>query len=150
MARSLSLSRYIVLLAVAALLVTTLAAFGWGIVKMVDAIALLLSTGGQDAGIIIALIEVVDAFLLAAAVLIFALGLYELFIGELDLPEGIQIHTFHDLKAKLGGVLILVMAVKFVEKAAEAKGGLDVLYLALGIAVISAVLIAFTALGDKD
>lgn len=150
MARFLSLSRYLTLLAVFALLVTALAAFGWGIVKTVDAVAVILSSGGLDSAAAIAIIEVVDAFLISAGVLIFALGIYELFIGELDLPEGIQVHNWHDLKAKLGGILVLVMAVKFLEKVVEWKNGLETLYFALAIAVIAAVLIGFSVLGGKD
>ena len=150
MARFLSLSRYLTLLAVVALLVTALAAFGWGIIKTVDAAAVILSSGGLDSAAAIAIIEVVDAFLISAGVLIFALGIYELFIGELNLPEGIQVHTWHDLKAKLGGILVLVMAVKFLEKVVEWKNGLETLYFALAIAVIAAVLIGFSVLGGKD
>jgi uncharacterized membrane protein YqhA len=150
LARFLSLSRYLTLLAVVALLVTALAAFGWGIIKTVDAAAVILSSGGLDSAAAIAIIEVVDAFLISAGVLIFALGIYELFIGELNLPEGIQVHTWHDLKAKLGGILVLVMAVKFLEKVVEWKNGLETLYFALAIAVIAAVLIGFSVLGGKD
>jgi uncharacterized membrane protein YqhA len=150
MGKILSSSRYLAIIAVLALLVSALAGFGWGIIKTVDAVALIITSLGEDAGIIIALIEIVDAFLVATAVLIFAFGLYELFIAELKLPDWIQIHTLHDLKAKLGGVLVLVMAVKFLEKLAEWKNAQETLFFALAIAVISATLIAFSALGGKD
>jgi uncharacterized membrane protein YqhA len=150
MVKFLSASRYMALLAVAALLATALAAFVWGIAASVDAIILIVSTLGRDPETIIAIIKVVDAFLVATAVLIFALGIYELFIGNLDLPDWIQIHTLHDLKSKLGGVLILVMAVKFLEKLVEWKNAQETLYFALAIAVVAAVLIGFSAFGGKD
>jgi len=150
MSRFLASTRYLAILAVLALLVTALAAFGWGIAKMVEAVVLIISSIGQDPGVIIAIVQVVDAFLLATAVLIFALGIYELFVGNLDLPEWIQIHNLHDLKAKLGGVLVLVMAVKFLEKLVEWKNGGETLFFALAIAAVAAVLIAFSALGGKD
>lgn len=150
MGKILSFTRYLILIAVLALVVTALAGFGWGVIKTVDAVALVLSSLGKDPGIIIALVEVVDAFLVATAVLIFGMGLYELFIGELNLPAWIQIHNLHDLKAKLGGVLVLVMAVKFLEKLAEWKNAQETLFFALAIAIISAVLIAFSVFGGKD
>jgi uncharacterized membrane protein YqhA len=150
MNKFLSSTRYIILLGVFSLLGAALAAFGWGIVKTVDAIALVITSVAKDPGITIALIEVVDAFLIATAILIFALGLFELFIADLSLPDWIQIHNLHDLKAKLGGVLVLVMAVKFLEKLAEWKNAQETLFFALAIAVISAALIAFSAFGGKD
>jgi uncharacterized membrane protein YqhA len=150
MKKILASTRYLTIIAVVALLVTALTAYGWGIVKTVDAAALVITSLGKDPGIIIALVEVVDAFLVATAVLIFALGLYELFISDLALPDWMQIHNLHDLKAKLGGVLVLVMAVKFLEKLAEWKSAQETLFFALAIAIISAVLIAFSSLGGKD
>lgn len=145
-----SSTRYILVIAVLSLLVAALAAFGWGVVKTVDAVGLVITSAAQDPGITVALIEVVDAFLVATAILIFAIGLYELFIADLPLPEWMQIHSLHDLKAKLGGVLVLVMAVKFLEKLAEWKDARETLLFALAIAIISAVLIAFSAFNGKD
>jgi uncharacterized membrane protein YqhA len=145
-----SSTRYLVILGVFSLLATALAAFGWGIVKTVDAVVLVVTSAAKDSGIIIALIEVVDAFLIATAILIFALGLYELFIADLSLPEWMQIHNLHDLKAKLGSVLVLVMAVKFLEKLTEWKNAQEMLFFALAIAIVSAVMIAFSMLGGKD
>lgn len=150
MNKILNFSRYLPVIAVLALLALALAAFGWGIVKTVDAVGLVVTGAVNAPGISIALIEVVDAFLVATAILIFALGLYELFISDLSLPDGIQVHNLHDLKAKLGGVLVLVMAVKFLEKLAEWENAQETLFFALAIAVISAVLIAFSAFGGKD
>jgi uncharacterized membrane protein YqhA len=150
MNKLLASTRYLALIAVFALLVTALAAFGWGIVKTVDAVVLVITSAAKDPGITIAIIEVMDAFLIATAVLIFSLGLYELFIADLSLPDWMQIHNLHDLKAKLGGVLVLVMAVKFLEKLAEWKNVQETLFFALAIAIISAVLIAFSAFGGKD
>lgn len=150
MNKFLSSTRYVILLGVFSLLGAAIVAFGWGVVKTVDAIVLVVTSVTKDPGITIALIEVVDAFLIATAILIFALGLFELFIADLSLPDWIQIHNLHDLKAKLGGVLVLVMAVKFLEKLAEWKNAQETLFFALAIAVISAALITFSAFGGKD
>jgi uncharacterized membrane protein YqhA len=150
MRKALAGTRYLAVVGVIALLAASLIAYGWGVVKMIQAVGLIFSSLGQDAGIAIALIEIVDAFLVATAMLIFGLGLYELFVGELDLPAWIQIHDLRDLKVNLGGVLVLVMAVKFVEKLAEWKDARETLFFALAIAVVSAVLIAFGVLREKS
>ena len=98
----------------------------------------------------VALVEVVDAFLVAMALLVFSLGLYELIIGELNLPPWMAVHNLHDLKSKLSSLLVLVMAVKFLEKLAEWKNGLETLYFALAIAVVAAILVAFNVFGVKE
>jgi uncharacterized membrane protein YqhA len=143
-------TRYLAVIGVVALLVSALAAFAWGCVLTVDALGLILSSFGQSAGITIALIEIVDAFLVATTLLIFALGIFELTIADLPLPDWMQIHNLHDFKAKLGGLLVLVMAVKFLGKLAEWKNGLETLYFALAIGVVASVLIAFSVFGGKD
>jgi uncharacterized membrane protein YqhA len=94
--------------------------------------------------------EIVDAFLVATTLLIFSQGLYELFIGELGLPQWMIIHDLHDLKTRLGSMLVLVMAVKFLEKLVEWKDAIDTLYFGLAIALVSATLIAFGLLGEKS
>jgi uncharacterized membrane protein YqhA len=149
MGKFLASTRFLVLVGVIALLVASLAAFGWGVVRTINAVIHVLSPT-DDAAITVALIEVADAFLLATALLIFAYGLYELFISELKLPEWIQIHNLHDLEAKLGGILVLVMSVKFLEKLAEWKNASETLFFALAIAAVAAILIAFNVLGKKN
>jgi uncharacterized membrane protein YqhA len=149
MGKFLAGTRFLVLVGVIALLVTSLAAFGWGVIRMVNALMQVLSPV-NEASITVALIEVADAFLLATALLIFAYGLYELFISELKLPAWIQIHNLHDLEAKLGGILVLVMSVKFLEKLAEWKNATETLFFALAIALVAAILIAFNVFGKKD
>ena len=149
MRKILKYSRYLSLIAVIALLAAALAAFGWGITRTVEAVSRIIASLGQDASIIILLVEIVDAFLVAMALLIFSVGVYELFIGELDVPAWMKIHDLHDLKTRLGSILVLVMAVKFLEKLAEWKNAQDTLHFALAITLISAVLITFGFFREK-
>lgn len=150
MTKFLAGTRYLAVIGMIALLVSALAAFGWGVVKTVDAVSLIVTNPGHDAGITIALIEIVDVILIATTLLVFALGIYELVVADLPLPDWMQVHNLHDLKSKLGGLLVLVMAVKFLEKLAEWKNAQETLFFALAIAAISATLIAFSAFGGKD
>lgn len=150
MSKLLEKSRYLAIIGVLALLVASLAAFGWGTMKMVTTVMLIVESLGQDAGITVELIEIVDSFLIATALLIFAVGLYELFIGEVKAPEWMLPHNLHDLKAKLSSMIVLVMGVKFLGKLVEVKDYDSLLKFGAAVALVSAVLIAFGVFGHKD
>jgi uncharacterized membrane protein YqhA len=90
-------------------------------------------------------VEIVDGYLLATIMLIFGLGLYELFISQIEEAEGsktasnvLVIHNLDDLKTRLGKVILMILIVKFFEHAIgmEFKQPMDLLYLAAGIALI--------------
>ncbi|WP_038047303.1 YqhA family protein [Thermus caliditerrae] len=89
-----------------------------------------------------ALVGAVDLALLAAVFLIFSLGLFELFIRKLDLPleNVLAVDSLADLKAKLGQVIIMILVVKFFEKASAFKpnSALDFLLFAGGVALLAA------------
>ncbi|HBG47694.1 MAG TPA: hypothetical protein DDW94_12015 [Deltaproteobacteria bacterium] len=152
MNRLLSNSRYLVIIPVAVSLLAAAAAFIWGGYRTVSVIAHLVSTIGtmEEGHAIIELIPIMDTFLIATALLIFALGMYELFIGEVDFPEWLVVHDLHDLKAKLGSVIILVMAVAFLENLIKWKDAWETLMFAGAITLVSAALIAFSYFMGKD
>ena len=143
-------SKYLALIGVIALLFAAIAAFAWGALKTVNVISLVVISVGRDKAITVELIEIVDGFLIATALLIFSVSLYELFIEKLDLPEWMLAHNLNDLKSKLSSMIVLVMAVKFLEKLLEVKDTNDLLRIGVAIALISAVLIAFGYFGKKD
>jgi uncharacterized membrane protein YqhA len=150
MSKLIESSRYLTIIGVLALLLSSLAAFGWGALKAVRAIVLIISSYGQATDIVIALVEVVDSFLVATILLIFAANMYELFIADVHLPDWITAHNLHELKTKLSSVIILVMAVKFLEHLVEWKDPNGTLLFGIAIAVVSTILIAFSYFGGKD
>jgi uncharacterized membrane protein YqhA len=143
-------TRYINLVAVLALLLASIAALGWGAVKTYKAIALIINSAGSSPEISAYLIQLVDAFLVSLVLYIFAVSIYHLTVEHLDLPPWMLADNLHELKSKLSSVIILVAGVYFVERVLEGLGGLDVLYLAGAIALVSGALIAFSVLGEKD
>jgi uncharacterized membrane protein YqhA len=143
-------SRYLAIIGVVSLLIAAVTAFAWGLIKTINTIALVVTSAGGDAAIIIEFIKIVDGFLIATAILIFAVSLYELFIGPLELPDWMLANSLHELKTKLSSMIVLVMAVKFLEKLLELKDTNDLLQMAAAVALISAVLIAFGYFGMKD
>lgn len=91
------------------------------------------------------IVEIVDGYLLATVLLIFALGLYELFISRIGVAENTEtasnvliINSLDDLKARLAKVILMILIVRFFEFAIrmDFKVSLDLLYLAAGIALI--------------
>jgi uncharacterized membrane protein YqhA len=90
-------------------------------------------------------VEVIDGYLLATVLIIFSLGLYELFISKIDDAENsataskiLVIHSLDDLKNRLAKVILMILIVKFFEYANQLKfeTALDLLYLAAGIALL--------------
>lgn len=91
------------------------------------------------------IVEVVDGYLLATVMLIFSLGLYELFISDIDEARGskasskiLVIDSLDDLKARLAKVVLMILIVTLFEQALkmEMKTPLDLLYLGGAIALI--------------
>lgn len=70
------------------------------------------------------IVELIDGYLLGTVMLIFSLGLYELFISKIELAEKTErgskvliIHTLDDLKSRLGKVVLMILIVRFFERA---------------------------------
>ena len=142
--------RFFVLIGVCSLLAATLGAFGWGALKTYDTMQLIIGSYGKASSIPIALIELVDAFLIATTLLVFAVSLYEMSVGGLTLPEWMLAHNLQELKGKLSSLLILVVSIKFVERLVEWKEPADTLLFGFSAAILSVVLIAFNYLKGKD
>ena len=91
-----------------------------------------------------ALVGAVDLALLSAVFLIFGLGLFELFIHKLDLPldNVLLVKSLADLKSKLGQVIVMILVVKFFEKALafQPKEALDFFLFAGGVALLAGAL----------
>jgi uncharacterized membrane protein YqhA len=153
-------SRLIVLVAVIASLLVSLAMFYISTIDVVSLVqhlgtyhdfTLEAETRADLRGMIVAhVVEVVDGYLLAAIMLIFALGLYELFVSRIDRAEGSEfasrlllIRSLDDLKDRLAKVVMLILVVKFFEYAIalDIRSAIDLLWLGLGIALIAAALL---------
>lgn len=61
----------------------------------------------------ITFLEIADIVLLATVILVIGLGLYELFISQLNLPSWLLIRSLDDLKDKLIGTVVAVISILF-------------------------------------
>jgi uncharacterized membrane protein YqhA len=139
--------RYLVIVAVVGIALQAVATFGWAIAVTVDfGYDLLSSTAWRQDDTVVELLQVLDLYLIGTVLLITAIGLYELFIGEVQLPAWLIIRSLSDLKTKIVEVIVLVIGIKFVEKLVTVKDPIDVLWYGLGSAAVMAVLIGWNSL----
>jgi uncharacterized membrane protein YqhA len=103
-------------------------------------------------------VEIVDGYLLATVLLIFSLGLYELFISKIGLAEGsesasnvLMITSLDDLKSRLAKVVMMILVVRYFEFALgmEFTSPMDLLQFAGGIALLGLALY-LSHMADKD
>jgi uncharacterized membrane protein YqhA len=81
------------------------------------------------------IIGAVDLYLIGIVLLIFAFGVYELFISEIDpMKESnsnvLQIHSLDQLKDKIAKVIVMVLVVNFFQRVLHTNysGALEMLY----------------------
>lgn len=101
----------------------------------------------HDKRIVPLIINSVDSYLFATVLLIFSMGLYELFISKIDpasrtpesRPNWLNIRNLDDLKGTIGKVILMILIVSFLEKSLSIVYAtpLDLLYLCGGIILIA-------------
>ena len=97
---------------------------------------------------LIAVLQSMDAFLIALVLLIFSFGVYKLFIAEIKTPKNLpgapwsQITTIEGLKKVLVEVILVILAVLFLWEVVylEAEASWNVLVLPVSIVLIAAAL----------
>ncbi|PUB87619.1 MAG: hypothetical protein B6D72_06665 [gamma proteobacterium symbiont of Ctena orbiculata] len=103
-------------------------------------------------------VEIVDGYLLATVLLIFSLGLYELFISKIEHAEAsesasnvLTITSLDDLKSRLAKVVMMILVVRYFEFALgmDFVTPMDLLQFAAGIALLGLALY-LAHLADKD
>jgi len=100
----------------------------------------------------LAVIEVIDLFLVGTVAYIAAIGLYKLFIknAETELPMSSKINTLKDLEDKIIGVIVAALAVAFLGRATGVDEPEELLNYGAGIAVVIAALAFFTRYEPKQ
>ncbi len=144
--------RFIILVAVVALLFSSLIAFYLGVESTFKALGTALAHGDETSAnrTIVHLISSLDEFLLGIILIIISLGIYELFISEIDVikkegkggspyPKWLTFHSLEELKAVLTKVIIIILMVYFFKSVVVLKftEPLSILYLAVSILLIA-------------
>lgn len=145
-------SRYLTILAVIGAALSALALFVKGTFVVALGIKDFFSSFSIESahdyeGLIEVFVSSVDIYLFAMVLVIFSMGVYELFISKIDpveqkadqRPTWLQIRNIDDLKSSLGKVILMVLIVSFFKHAliVQYKTAIDLLFLAVGVVLIA-------------
>ncbi len=100
---------------------------------------------------IVDVLTAVDAILLGTVLLVIGYGLYELFIDtEIKVPAWLQVRDLDDLKSKLIGVVVAIVAVVFVGVFVDSNRADEVMSYGLGAGALVAGLAVFALATRKS
>ncbi len=143
-------SRYVAYIGVLVLLVCSLTAYVLGVYKTVKTVIAIALNEVKDDFALIALFDCLDSILVGTALLVISVSLYELFIGELKVPDWMLVRNLNELKANFSFVIIPLMSVKFLQKLLQSENALDTLYYGIGVALVTLSLAAFNYVSEKE
>ncbi len=144
--------RFVIIIVVIALMISSLAAFYLGVKSTVEAFSKIVESAQQGSHlntneVVVYLISSIDEFLLGIIMIIIALGIYELFISKIDIAKGrdapypkwLTFHSLEELKGVLTKVIIIILMVYFFKSVVMMKFDtpLSILYLSAGIILIA-------------
>ena len=144
MRQILGLTRYAVIVPAIASIIGALLLMAQGSIEMVVVVYESITTHAYLKDTIVDVLTAVDAILLGTVLLVIGYGLYELFVDpELKVPDWLQVRDLDDLKSKLIGVVVAIIAVVFVGVFVDANRADEVLSYGLGAGALVAGLAVF-------
>ena len=147
LARLIGRSRLIVMIAVIAVMVSAISLFLLGAVIAAQTIwnawvGVFQGDVGSTA-LTVRFLEIVTIMLKAVFFYLIGVGLYSLFIAALNLTVALGVETLSDLEAKIISVVIVILAVTFMERYIEQHGDPELLWSAAAMAVAVVALVMF-------
>ena len=151
MRKLLGLTRYAVFVPALASILGALILMAQGSIEMVRVALASFSNGSLLKDTIVEVLTAVDAILLGTVLLVIGYGLYELFIDpDLDVPAWLRVKNLDDLKSKLIGVVVAIIAVVFVGVFVDSKRAEDVISYGVGAGALVLGLAIFAYATRKD
>ncbi|WP_345987731.1 YqhA family protein [Sulfurimonas sp. HSL1-2] len=131
----------------------------WGVLVLVwDVVAHHVHPEHLHEDVVASIIGAIDLYLIAIVLLIFSLGVYELFVSKIDAAEDedgksssvLQIHSLDQLKDKIAKVIVMVLVVNFFQRVLHTQfnGALEMLYFS-GSILLLALALYFLHKGDQ-
>jgi uncharacterized membrane protein YqhA len=152
MKRIMGLTRYVVFVPAIASIIGALLLMAQGSLAMVMAVIDTISNGYGLKETIVEVLTAVDAILLGTVLLVIGYGLYELFIdADLEVPQWLRVYDLDDLKSKLIGVVVAIIAVVFVGVFVDSSRASDVISYGVGAGalVVGLAIFAFATRKEK-
>jgi uncharacterized membrane protein YqhA len=142
-------SRFLMLVGILGLLAGAVEACFWSAVNAYHVIRALFGHEQYAAGVV-GLLHMLDAFLVAAVLVLVAIGTYGLFIARLDaIPESLVVSSLHQLKVRFASMLILLMTVTFVEHLLSWSDPWNTLVFGGAIALVSITLVGYSRWAER-
>jgi uncharacterized membrane protein YqhA len=152
MKRIMGLTRYAVFVPAIASIIGALLLMAQGSWAMLMTVIDSVSNGYGLKETIVEVLTAVDAILLGTVLLVIGYGLYELFIdADLDVPQWLRVYDLDDLKSKLIGVVVAIVAVVFVGVFVDSNRASDVISYGVGAGalVVGLAIFAFATRKEK-
>jgi uncharacterized membrane protein YqhA len=154
MKRVLGLTRYVVFVPAIASIIGAILLMGQGSLEILKVVYNAVSSEFGLKETIVEVLTAVDAILLGTVLLVIGYGLYELFIdAEIEVPLWLRVRDLDDLKSKLIGVVVAILAVVFVGVFVDSNRSEDVISYGVGAGALVAGLAIFafaTRKSEKD
>lgn len=154
MKRILGLTRYAVFVPAIASIIGAILLMGQGSLEILKVVYSAVSSEFGLKETIVEVLTAVDAILLGTVLLVIGYGLYELFIdAEIEVPLWLRVRDLDDLKSKLIGVVVAILAVVFVGVFVDSNRSEDVISYGVGAGALVAGLAIFafaTKKSEKD
>jgi uncharacterized membrane protein YqhA len=164
-------SRFLLLAAVLGSLFASLMMFVKGVLEIGSAATdlcrqlHLCQAAPDDRGVVFPVVTAIENFLFATALLIFATGIYEIFISEIDpqiridpatgklklRPSWLHFRSLDDLKTQIGKVVMIILVVTLFEWSLKVHYGepADLLFLGGGLFLVAISLLAVHSLKHR-
>ena len=133
MKRILGLTRYVVFVPAIASIIGAVLLMAQGSLEILQVVVNALTNEFGLKETIVEVLTAVDAILLGTVLLVIGYGLYELFIDtEIEVPLWLRVEDLDDLKSKLIGVVVAILAVVFVGVFVDSNRSDDVISYGVG------------------
>lgn len=133
MKRILGLTRYVVFVPAIASIIGAVLLMAQGSLEILQVVFNALTSEFGLKETIVEVLTAVDAILLGTVLLVIGYGLYELFIDtEIEVPVWLRVEDLDDLKSKLIGVVVAILAVVFVGVFVDSNRSDDVISYGVG------------------
>jgi len=151
MKRILGMTRYAVVVPAIASIIGALLLMGQGSVEMIKVVIDALTDGASLKETIVDVLTAVDAILLGTVLLVIGYGLYELFIdADIEVPLWLRVRDLDDLKSKLIGVVVAIVAVVFVGVFVDSNRADEVISYGVGAGALVVGLAIFAYASRKE
>jgi uncharacterized membrane protein YqhA len=151
MRKILGLTRYAVIIPSIASIIGALLLMAQGSISIMMVIFDAVVNDAYLKDTIVDVLTAVDAILLGTVLLVIGYGLFELFVDtRLEVPTWLQVADLDDLKSKLIGVVVAIIAVVFVGVFVDTNRAADVVSYGLGAGALVAGLALFALATRKD